>query len=189
MSGLHNTGTALKMCYIFGRPGNLGFGSFWSNPAWQPSRWGPGRPRSFRVFRSLFVRGTMLRAWIEDLISPLAQLQAELSGLLARSTRQRGHAFIVRQWDPAGTNLVDTIGSAQNLHVARAAFPELRLGHKVGPIVPTAATSQKIIPAHRELWRASRIGLGRVAPPSPPTPRHSAFNDPGLSPETGVFFQ
>jgi hypothetical protein len=79
----------------------------------------------------------MLRAWIEELIGRLRQLgthadgleeenrrlQAELSSLLM-ARRDNDDTFTVRQWDPTGATLVDTIASAQNLHVARAAFRE-----------------------------------------------------------------
>ena len=79
----------------------------------------------------------MLRTWIEDLIGRLKQLgsdadsledenrrlQAELASLLD-ARRDNKDTFTVRQWDPSGTTLVDTIASAQNLHVARAAFRE-----------------------------------------------------------------
>jgi flagellar hook-associated protein FlgK len=79
----------------------------------------------------------MLRTWIEDVISRLKQLgshadgledenrrlQTELSSLLA-ARRDNDDTFTIRQWDPAGVVLVDTIASAQNLHVARAAFRE-----------------------------------------------------------------
>jgi flagellar hook-associated protein FlgK len=79
----------------------------------------------------------MLRAWIEDVIGRLAQLGSHADGLedenrrlraelasLLEARRDTDDTFTVRQWDPAGVVLVDTIASAQNLHVARAAFRE-----------------------------------------------------------------
>jgi hypothetical protein len=79
----------------------------------------------------------MLRTWIEDLIGRLKQLgshadgledenrrlQAELASLLA-ARRDNEETFTVRQWDESGATLIDTIASAQNLHVARVAFRE-----------------------------------------------------------------
>jgi len=78
----------------------------------------------------------MLRTWIEDVIGRLRQLghhdgledenrelQAEPASLL-EARRDNDDTFTIRQWDPSGTTLVDTIASAQNLHVARAAFRE-----------------------------------------------------------------
>src|SRR5450631_231554 len=79
----------------------------------------------------------MLRTWLEDVIGRLRQLgshadsledenhrlRAELAGLLA-ARRENDDTFTVRQWDGSGTTLLDTIASAQNLHVARAAFRE-----------------------------------------------------------------
>jgi hypothetical protein len=79
----------------------------------------------------------MLRTLLDEVIGRLRQfgshadgledenhrLQAELAGLLA-ARRENGDTFTIRQWDPSGTTLVDTIASAQNLHVARAAFRE-----------------------------------------------------------------
>jgi flagellar hook-associated protein FlgK len=78
----------------------------------------------------------MLRTLLDEVIGRLRQfgshadgledenhrLQAELAGLLA-ARRENDDTFTIRQWDPSGTTLVDTIASAQNLHVARAAFP------------------------------------------------------------------
>jgi hypothetical protein len=79
----------------------------------------------------------MLRTWIEGVIGRLRQLGTHANGLEEKNRRlnaelsalheaRRGndHTFMVRQWDPAGIVLVDTIASAQNLHVARAAFRE-----------------------------------------------------------------
>jgi hypothetical protein len=43
-------------------------------------------------------------------------LQAELSAL-HEARRDNGETFTVRQWDPAGVVLVNTIASHQNLHV------------------------------------------------------------------------
>ena len=51
------------------------------------------------------------------------RLQSELS-TLHQARRGNDDTFTVRQWDPAGVELVDTIASAQNLYVARAAFRE-----------------------------------------------------------------
>jgi flagellar hook-associated protein FlgK len=79
----------------------------------------------------------MLRTLLDEVIGRLRQLgshadgledenhrlQAELARLLA-ARRENDDTFTVRQWDPSGTTLVDTIASAQNLHVARAAFRE-----------------------------------------------------------------
>jgi flagellar hook-associated protein FlgK len=79
----------------------------------------------------------MLRTLLDEVIGRLRQfgshadgledenhrLQAELAGLLA-AMRENDDTFTIRQWDPSGTTLVDTIASAQNLHVARAAFRE-----------------------------------------------------------------
>jgi hypothetical protein len=79
----------------------------------------------------------MLRTWIEDVIGRLRQLgshadgleeenrklQAELASLL-EARRENDDTFTIRQWNPSGTMLVDTIASAQNLHVARAASRE-----------------------------------------------------------------
>jgi len=79
----------------------------------------------------------MLRALLDEIVGRLRQfgshadrledekhrLQAELAGLLA-ARRENDDTFTVRQWDGSGTTLVDTIASAQNLHVARAAFRE-----------------------------------------------------------------
>jgi hypothetical protein len=67
----------------------------------------------------------MLRTWIEDVIGRLKllgshadgleeecrRLQAELSSLIA-ARRDNDDTFTVRQWDPAGLVLVDTIASA-----------------------------------------------------------------------------
>jgi hypothetical protein len=79
----------------------------------------------------------VLRTWIEDLIGRLKQLGSHADGLeeenrrlqsdlsrLLEARRDNDDTFTVRQWDPAGVVLVDTIASAQNLHVARAAFRE-----------------------------------------------------------------
>jgi hypothetical protein len=79
----------------------------------------------------------MLRTWIEDVIGRLKQLGSHVDGLEEENRRlqaelsalheaRRGNddTFMVRQWDPAGVMLVDTIASAQNLHVARVAFRE-----------------------------------------------------------------
>jgi flagellar hook-associated protein FlgK len=49
------------------------------------------------------------------------RLQAELSALF-EARRDNEDTFTIRPWDETGTRLVDTIASAQNLHVARAAF-------------------------------------------------------------------
>jgi hypothetical protein len=57
---------------------------------------------------------------------------------------------------------------------------------KLGPL-PTAGSSQKIIPARRERLLVSRIGPGG-APQPQPNPSPFGVNDPGLSPEAGVFF-
>jgi flagellar hook-associated protein FlgK len=88
------------------------------------------------LFRSVY-RGVMLRTLLDEIVGRLRQfgshadsledenhrLQSELAGLLA-ARRENDDTFTVRQWDPSGTTLVDTIASAQNLHVARAAFRE-----------------------------------------------------------------
>jgi hypothetical protein len=79
----------------------------------------------------------MLRTWIEDVIGRLRQLGTHADGLeeenrrlqtavasLLAARRDNDETFTIRQWDPAGIVLVDTIASAQNLHVARAAFRE-----------------------------------------------------------------
>jgi hypothetical protein len=79
----------------------------------------------------------MLRAWLEDVIGRLRQLGSHADGLeeenrrlraelasLLEARRDNEDTFTIRQWDPSGTTLVDTIASAQNLHVARAAFRE-----------------------------------------------------------------
>jgi hypothetical protein len=50
-------------------------------------------------------------------------LQSELASLL-EARRDNDDAFTIRQWDESGASLVDTIASAQNLHVGRAAFQE-----------------------------------------------------------------
>jgi hypothetical protein len=50
-------------------------------------------------------------------------LRAELASLL-EARRDNDDTFTIRQWDPSGIRLVDTIASAQNLCVARAAFRE-----------------------------------------------------------------
>jgi hypothetical protein len=47
--------------------------------------------------------------------------------------RENDDTFTVRQWEPSGTTLVDTIASAQNLHVARAAFRQLRDVKHIAP--------------------------------------------------------
>jgi flagellar hook-associated protein FlgK len=51
------------------------------------------------------------------------RLRAELAALF-EARRENDDTFTIRQWDGSGTALVDTIASAQNLHVARAAFRE-----------------------------------------------------------------
>jgi hypothetical protein len=79
----------------------------------------------------------MLRTWIEDVIGRLKQLGSHADGLedenrklraelaaLHDARRDNEDTFTVRQWDESGTVLVDTIASAQNLHVARAAIRE-----------------------------------------------------------------
>jgi hypothetical protein len=79
----------------------------------------------------------MLRTLLDEIVGRLRQfgshadslenenhrLQAELAGLLAAG-RENDDTFTIRQWDESGNRLVDTIASAQNLHVARAAFRE-----------------------------------------------------------------
>jgi hypothetical protein len=79
----------------------------------------------------------MLRALLDEIVGRLSQfgshadsleeenrrLQAELSALFA-ARREYDDTFTIRQWDESGNRLVDTIASAQNLHVARAAFRE-----------------------------------------------------------------
>jgi hypothetical protein len=103
----------------------------------------PGLSPETRVLLRAFVLVSfappsgMLRTWIEDLICRLRQLgshadgledenrklRAELAGLL-EARHDNDDTFTIRQWDPSGTTLVDTIASAQNLYVARAAFQE-----------------------------------------------------------------
>jgi hypothetical protein len=56
------------------------------------------------------------------------KLQAELASLL-EARRDNDDTFTVRQRDPSGTTLVDTIAPAQNQHVARAAFWEYARQH------------------------------------------------------------
>jgi flagellar hook-associated protein FlgK len=51
------------------------------------------------------------------------RLHAELAALF-EARRENADTFTIRQWDGSGMTLVDTIASAQNLHVARAAFRE-----------------------------------------------------------------
>jgi flagellar hook-associated protein FlgK len=79
----------------------------------------------------------MLRTLLDEIVGRLREfgshadsledenhrLQAELAGLF-EARRENDDTFTVRQWDLSGTTLVDTIASAQNLHVARAAFRE-----------------------------------------------------------------
>jgi hypothetical protein len=88
----------------------------------------------------------MLRILLDEVIGRLRQFgshadsleyenhrpQAELAGLLA-ARRENDDTFTVRQWDLSGTTLVDTIASAQNLHVARAAFRQLRDVKHIAP--------------------------------------------------------
>jgi hypothetical protein len=77
----------------------------------------------------------MLRTWIADVMGRLKQLGSHADGLeerIAGSSRNcraclrpgATTTFTIRQWDPAGIVLVDTVASAQNLHVARAALRE-----------------------------------------------------------------
>jgi hypothetical protein len=68
-------------------------------------------------------RSTQLGSHADSLEVVNRRLQAELAGFLA-ARRENDDTFTVRQWDGSGTGLVDTIASAQNLHVARAAFRE-----------------------------------------------------------------
>jgi hypothetical protein len=88
----------------------------------------------------------MLRTLLDEIVARLRQfgshadsledenhrLQAELASLLI-ARRENDDTFTIRQWDPSGTTLVDTIASAQNLHVARAAFRQLRDVKHIAP--------------------------------------------------------
>ncbi len=69
----------------------------------------------------------MLRTWIEEVIGRLRQLGSHADGLedenrrlqsklanLLEARRDNDDTFTIRQWDPSGTTLVDTIASAQN---------------------------------------------------------------------------
>jgi hypothetical protein len=79
----------------------------------------------------------MLRTWLEDVIGRLRQLGSHADSLedenrklraepasLLEARRDNDDTFTIRQWDGSGAMMVDTIASAQNLHVARAAFRE-----------------------------------------------------------------
>jgi flagellar hook-associated protein FlgK len=75
----------------------------------------------------------MLRSWIEDVIGRLRQLgshadgledenrrlQSELANLL-QARRDNDDTFTVRQWDPSGTTLVDTIFLLRHTEIPHA---------------------------------------------------------------------
>jgi hypothetical protein len=73
--------------------------------------------------RRNLVMGRQRGSHADGLDEECRRLQTELSSLLA-ARRDNDDTFTVRHWDPDGVVLVDTIASAQNLHVARAAFRE-----------------------------------------------------------------